>query len=208
MVILMKNNKTLVLSKPSKLFQKENAVDNITIYVPEKYEEFNLADFIGTMFYNVPGNDAYSDTLVSMESDKEGYLKFQLPVTTKITNVAGTVTIYLSFVHVDLEAGKQYVLKTSNLDVTVETWDDYFKYISDDSLSVIDSKIAELDTKIAEIKAISETTVPDDLSITSQGHLQLTVDGSGIGEGVDIVVTSKEEDGKDDGLIDLDIVGI
>lgn len=208
MVILMKSNKTLVLSKPSKLYQKENAVDNIIIYVPEQYEEFELKDFVGSMYYTDPGNVAYSEALVPVESDKEGFLEFKLPVTTKITNVAGVVSLYLSFVHTDLDAGKTYVLKTSNLDLTVEQWDDYFKYISDESLSAIDNKIAELDTKIAEIKAIADTEVPDDLSITAQGHLQLTVDGSTIGEGVDIVVTSEDDDGKDDGVLDLDIVGI
>lgn len=208
MVILMKSNKTLVLSKPSKLYQKENAVDNIIIYVPEQYEEFELKDFVGSMYYTDPGNVAYSEALVPVESDKEGFLEFKLPVTTKITNVAGVVSLYLSFVHTDLDAGKTYVLKTSNLDLTVEQWDDYFKYISDESLSAIDNKIAELDTKIAEIKAIADTEIPDDLSITTQGHLQLTVDGSTIGEGVDIVVTSEDDDGKDDGVLDLDIVGI
>ena len=208
MVILMKSNKTLVLSKPSKLYQKENAVDNITIYVPQQYEEFELKDFIGSMYYTDPGNVAHSENLVSEESDKEGFLKFKLPVTTKITSIAGNISLYLSFVHTDLEVNKKYVLKTSNLDITVETWDDYFKYISDESLSVIDDKIAELDTKIAEIKAIAETTVPDDLSLTEEGHLSLTVDGENIGDGVNIVLTSEEEDGVDDGLIDFDIVGI
>lgn len=208
MIILMKSNKTLVLSKPSKLFQRENAVDNITIYVPEKYEEFELKDFIGTMYYTNPGNVAYSETLISQVSDKEGFLMFKLPVTTKITDVVGRITLYLSFVHTDLEAGKKYVLKTGNLDIVVEEWDDYFKYISDESLSAIDDKIAELDTKIAEIKAIAETSVPDDLSLTETGHLSLTVDGSNIGGGVNIVVTSEDDDDKDDGLIDFDVVGI
>ena len=208
MVILMKSNKTLVLSKPSKLYQKENAVDNITIYVPQEYEKYDLSYFTGMMYYTDPGNVAHSEALISEESDKEGFLKFKLPVTTKITAIAGTISLYLSFVHADLDAGIKFVLKTSNLDITVETWDDYFHYVSDESLSAIDDKIAELDTKIAEIKAIAETTVPDDLSLTDEGHLSLTVDGANIGEGVNIVLTSEEEDGVDDGLIDFDIVGI
>lgn len=210
MVILMKPNKTLVLSKPSKLYQKENAVDNIVVYVPEKYNDFDLKDFVATMYYTNPGNEAYSDALIAAEeSDKEGFIQYSLPVTTKITSVAGRISLYLSLVHVDLEAGKQYVLKTSNLDITVETWDDYFKYISNDSLSAIDDKIAELDTKIAEIKAIAQTEVPDDLKLdTDTGHLQLSVDGSAIGSGVNIVVTSIDPDGTDDGVIDLDVVGI
>lgn len=208
MVILMKNNKTLVLSKPSKLYQKENAVDHIKIYIPEKYEDFDLKDFVGMMYYTDPGNVAHSESLVSIESDKEGFLAFSLEVTTKITAIVGNISLYLTFVHNDLEAGKKYVLKTSNLDIVVEAWNDYFKYVSDESLSAIDDKIAELDTKIAEIKAIAETEVPDDLALTHNGHLQLSNNGTAIGEGVNIVITSDDPDGKDDGVLDLDVVGI
>ena len=210
MVILMKSNKTLILSKPSRLYQKENAVDNITIYVPEKYNDFDLKDFVATLFYTNPGNEAFSETLIAAEeSDKEGFIQYSLPVTTKITDVAGTISLYLSLVHTDLEANKKYVLKTSNLDITVETWDDYFKYISDESLSAIDDKIAALDARIDEIKAIAETEVPDDLTLNNEtGLLQLSVDGNAMGEGVNIVVTSSDPDGNDDGVIDLDIVGI
>lgn len=209
MVILMKSNKVLVLSKPSKLFQKENAVDNITIYVPEKYNDFDLKDFVATLYYTNQANEAYSDALIAAEeSDKEGFIQYSLPITTKITAVSGVVSLYLSMVHVDAEAGIKYVLKTSNLDVTVERWDDYFKYISDDSLSAIDDKIAALDMKIAEMKAIAEFQIPNDLNLTDEGHLNLSVDGTSIGEGVNIVITSEDPDGTDDGVIDLDTVGI
>lgn len=209
MVILMKSNKTLVLSKSSKLYQKENAVDNITIYVPETYNDYDLKEFVATMFYSVPGNEAGSDTLIAAEeSDKEGFIKYSLPITTTITRLAGTVSVYLSLVHVDLETGIKYILKTSTLDITVEEWSDYFKYVSDESLTAIDNKIAELDTKIAEIKAIAETTVPDDLTLSSEGNLRLTVEGTPVGDGVNIVVTSEDTDGTDDGVIDLDVVGI
>lgn len=208
MVILMKSNKTLVLSKPSKLYQKENAVDHIKIYIPEQYEDYDLKDFVGMLYYTDPGNVAHSESLVAVESDKEGFLAFRLEVTTKITAFVGEISLYLTFVHNDLEAGKKYVLKTGNLDIEVQAWNDYFKYVSDESLSAIDDKIAELDTKIAEIKAIADMEVPDDLHLTREGHLQLSNDGTPIGDGVNIVLTSEEEDGTDDGLIDFDIVGI
>ena len=209
MVILMKSNKTLVLSKNSKLYQKENAVDNITIYVPETYNDHDLKEFVATLFYTLPGNEACSDTLIAAEeSDKEGFIKYSLPITTKITNLSGVVSLYLSMVHVDLETDTKYILKTNTLDVVVEKWSDYFKYVTDDSLTAIDNKIAELDTRIAEIKAIAETTIPDDLSLTEAGNLRLSVEGTPMGNGVNIVVTSEDTDGTDDGVIDLDVVGI
>ena len=209
MVILMKPNKVLVVSKPSRLHQKENAVDNLVFYVPEKYNDYELKDFIATLYYTNPANDAISEALVAeTTSDKEGFLKYSLPVTTKITKFAGTVSLYLSFVHNDVATMTCYVLKTSTLDIEIETWEDYFKYISDDSLAAIDNKIAELDTKVAEIMAITEMEMPDDLNLTKEGHLQLSVDGRPIGDGVNVVVTNDDTDGTDDGVLDFDIVGI
>ncbi len=209
MVILMKPNKILVVSKPSRLFQKENAVDNIVFYVPEKYNGFELKNFIATLYYTNPANDAISELLVAEStSDKEGFLQYSLPVTTKITKLPGTISLYLSFVHNDVATMTSYVLKTSTLDIEIETWEDYFKYLPNDSLATIDNKIAELDAKIAEIKAIADMEIPDDLALTREGHLQLSVDGSPIGDGVNVVVTNDDTDGTDDGVLDFDVVGI
>lgn len=208
MVILMKSNKTLVISKNSRLYQQENAVDKIVFYVPEFYEENDLKEFVCSLCYTSPSNHVRSELLVAQEeSDKEGFIQYKLPVTTRITELAGNIPMYLSLVHADQETDKKYVLKTSVVNITIETWEDYFKYVDDNTLTAIDNKILELDNELAKLKTVSDTynaEKPDDLTIDEDGHLQLTANGTEIGEGVHVVVNPTDYDTQYDGILDLD----
>ena len=208
MVILMKNDKTLVISKNSRLYQKENAVDKITFYVPEHYEENDLREFVASICYTDPSTAVRSELLVPLdESDKKDFIEYKLPVTTNITALAGTIPLYLSLVHMDIETNTPYVLKTNVVNITVETWENYFKYLDRDSLSMIDNMMLMLDTKIAEVKSISdmyEDSQPDDLTVDENGLLKLTAHGNEIGEGVNVVVNPTDIDDQLDGIIDLD----
>lgn len=208
MVILMKSNKTLVISKNSRLYQQENAVDKIVFYVPEFYEENDLKEFVASLCYTSPSNHVRSELLVAQEeSDKEGFIEYKLPVTTRITELSGNIPMYLSLLHADQETNKKYVLKTSVVNITIETWEDYFKYVDDNTLTAIDNKILELDNEIAKLKTVSDTYIsekPDDLTIDDEGHLQLTANGTEIGEGVHVVVNPTDYDEQYDGILDLD----
>lgn len=208
MVILMKSNKTLVISKNSRLYQQENAVDKIVFYIPEFYEENDLKEYVASLCYTSPSNHVRSELLVAQEeSDKEGFIQYKLPVTTRITELAGDIPMYLSLLHADQETNKKHVLKTSVVNITVETWEDYFKYVDDNTLTAIDNKILELDNEIAKLKTVSDTYIadqPDDLTIDDEGHLQLTANGTEIGEGVHVVVNPTDYDEQYDGILDLD----
>lgn len=208
MVILMKSNKTLVISKNSRLYQQENAVDKIVFYIPEFYEENDLKEYVASLCYTSPSNHVRSELLVAQEeSDKEGFIQYKLPVTTRITELAGDIPMYLSLLHADQETNKKHVLKTSVVNITVETWEDYFKYVDDNTLTAIDNKILELDNEIAKLKTVSDAYIadqPDDLTIDDEGHLQLTANGTEIGEGVHVVVNPTDYDEQYDGILDLD----
>lgn len=208
MVILMKSNKTLVISKNSRLYQQENAVDKIVFYIPEFYEENDLKEYVASLCYTSPSNHVRSELLVAQEeSDKEGFIQYKLPVTTRITELAGDIPMYLSLLHADQETNKKHVLKTSVVNITIETWEDYFKYVDDNTLAAIDNKILELDNEIAKLKTVSDAYIadqPDDLTIDDEGHLQLTANGTEIGEGVHVVVNPTDYDEQYDGILDLD----
>lgn len=208
MVILMKSNKTLVISKNSRLYQQENAVDKIVFYLPEFYEENDLKEYVASLCYTSPSNHVRSELLVAQEeSDKEGFIQYKLPVTTRITELAGDIPMYLSLLHADQETNKKHVLKTSVVNITIETWEDYFKYVDDNTLTAIDNKILELDNEIAKLKTVSDAYIadqPDDLTIDDEGHLQLTANGTEIGEGVHVVVNPTDYDEQYDGILDLD----
>lgn len=217
MIILMKSNKTLVITKTSRLYQKESVAENLVFYVPETYSsdasggDYDLTEFTATLIYVDAGNEAHSELLTAEdETDKDGYIKYILPVDSEFTSVAGDLTLQLSLTKVDTDTATSYVLHTSELTVTILTWDDYFAYVSDDSLSAIDDKILELQTEIEALKSLADiysAAVPSDLQLTDS-LLQLINESGTIGDGVNVVVSDEDEDDSDDGVIDLSEVSI
>ncbi len=190
MIILLKSNKTLVITKDTRLYQGENAVDKIIFYTPETYEDLDLSEFTVVLNYENAAQKVYNETLVSQESDKDGFLMYVLPVTTKFTELAGEISMNLSILQQDEETGTSEVMHTNSVKKEIMTWDDYFKYYPNDSLSAIDNRILELDNKAKELKALAdsiEDKTPDDLKLT-ENLLQLSKDGEAIGAGVNVVV--------------------
>ena len=208
MVILMKNDKSLVITVPSRLYQKERVVDVISWYIPQSYQDIDLSSFTVTLYYTTQTNDAYTEILVAQESDKEGFLLYKLPVDTKFTASAGDIVLELSLTWLDEDAGIQYVLHSSTLTVNIMKWSDFFAFYPDDSLSKIDQKILELQNETERLKSVAdelELTVPDDL-IIEEDILHLSKNGQAMSEGVEILVPGDkdDEDQAHDGVIDLD----
>lgn len=214
MIILMKFDKSLIISSNSRLYQKENVVDNVTIYVPSTYEEQNLSEYIATVSYTTSTNDAYMEILEQQESDKENYLMYKFPITSKFTNSAGANTMELTFTKNDEDTNTKHVLHSGELDVTICQWRDYYAYVPDSSLSAIDNKILELDAKADKLKSLAdkiENETPNDLALT-EDLLQLsrkdedTGEVTLIGSGVEILIPGDkdDEDSAHDGVIDVD----
>ena len=215
MVLLLKSDKTLVMSSSSRLYQKENAVDAIRLFVPTEYEEEDLSTYIGTMQYTTATNDAYVDILESVDpSEKDGFLEFKLPVTTRLTASSGKVTVRLVFTKNDEETGIRHILKSSELDIPIIPWSDYYAYVPSDAFSSIDNKLLELDAKADKLKSVEdniEMNTPNDLTLT-EDILQLsrtdpdTEEKTLIGKGVEILIPGDydHEDSDHDGVIDLD----
>ena len=212
MVLLLKPDKSLVISKMTKLLQKENAVDNLWFYIPEKYQDVDYSDpdsFTATFYYVDPGNVAHTEVLDNVESDKEMFLKYQLPVTTKLTAIAGTITGHLSLTKYDVTTGTSIIEHSYSIDITVDTWEDYYRFVSPDSLDAMDQRMLELDNKIQQLHSIAselDLDTPSDLKLTDD-LLQLTNEEGTIGEGVKIIITRKDKDDIDDGELDLDSLG-
>lgn len=208
MVILMKNDKSLVITVPSRLYQKEKVVDVISWYLPATYQDIDLTPFTVTLYYTTQTNDAYTEILVAQESDKEGFLLYKLPVDTKFTASAGDIVLELSLTWLDEDAGIQYVLHSSTLTVSIMEWKDFYAFYPDDSLSKIDQKILELQNETERLKSVAdelELTVPDDLKL-DEDVLHLSKDGNAMGNGVEVLIPGDpdDEDESHDGVIDLD----
>lgn len=210
MVILMKGDKELVCSKLSRIYQKENLVDRLIFYIPETYDEtVDLTTTTAVMYYKNQGNEANMEILTKLEiSDKDGYMMFTLPVTTKFTRFAGDVVLHLSFMQNFEETDEKEVLHTSELTINILSYEDYFAYVPNDALTAIDNKILELDSKADKIQAAAEQLdlkTPNEL-LLEEDMLYLAKDEEKLSSGLEILVPGdKDDEDKDhDGVIDID----
>ena len=209
MVILFKSDKSLIITKPGKLYQKENAVDKLIFYCPKTFNDLDIELFTPTLSYVNAANEAYVEVLGWVESDKDGYLRAQLPATTKITNLAGELTMHLTLTYQDLETETSHILKSSDLTIVIDAWEDYFRFTPSDAFTSLDNKLLEIDTEIQKLKDVSESLdkdIPTDLMLTDDKLLQLQVDGTPKGEGVEIYAPEIDLDGDQDGELSIDDV--
>lgn len=192
MIILFKSNtKSLVITQATKILQGESAVDKIVFYIPEKYEDIELADYVITFNYISLTNTAMMEFLTKEDSDKEGYLKYTFDVESKITKLAGTITGYLSMLHSNPKTDKKHVIKSSPVSFDINALEDYYRFVSDESLSALDNKMLQIDNALQELIALEEIAAEnkvDDLMIDENNVLHVSAEGNPLGTGVEVVV--------------------
>lgn len=210
MVILMKQNKDLIITQYTKIYQKESLVDKLIFYIPETYDEtVDLTTDTVVLFYKNQGNDAGMEILQKKEeSEKEGYSTYTMPVTSKFTQFAGKITFRLSIVENHEDTGDKEVLHTSELTINILEFSDYFTFVPDDALSAIDNRIMALDAKADELEATAEQLdlkTPNEL-LLEQDMLYLAKDEEKLSSGIEILVPGDpdDEDEDHDGVIDID----
>lgn len=150
MVILLKNDKTLQINSVSTIMQGENLVDKLKIYVPTYYEDSDMSLFSATLFYKDSGNNVYSEILESAISDKDNYLEYILPVTTAITDMAGTVEIWLEFAYTNSDNSSvldRQVLRSRSASFEVKPWDNY------ELASSVSAKLEAMQNTIKDLEA-------------------------------------------------------
>lgn len=210
--IIMNDDKSLRKGSTVKIYQREKLVDKIQFLLPLTYKDFDLSGFTVTLKYVDQGNVAHAETLVPSEELYQNTRRiYSLPVDTKLTKFAGTISVRLTLLKVDTETGKQYVLHTGPTTITVSPVEDIYAFVTDDSLEVIDQKMLELEARIAAAdKIVGDATeqLADDLMLTGD-LLQLSKNSAPLGNGVRVTIQSKHDgdiDGVNDGLLDLDTI--
>ncbi len=152
MVILFKSNKSLAITSKSVILQKEDLADKLLFYLPVAYEDITFADVAVTLFYKDPGNNVHAEELVSSESDKDGYLKYSLPVTSSLTENAGDIELWLEIINTSSDSGLAGLttnkIHTSSVTITVNEWNDYSRTAS---VSELEAKIDILTNKVQEL---------------------------------------------------------
>lgn len=197
MVLLIKQDKSLVISQYSTIYQKENVVNKITIYCPLQLDEIaDMSELYAVLYYTTATNEAYIEALDSQESDKENYLMYTLPVTTQFTRAAGNNKVRIAFTR-DKD-GEQMLLHTSEVEIKVNEWP--YTVVTSEGISSLVNRVHELEDK-----------APDDLMLKEDVlHLAKKNEETGelepLSDGVEILVPGDpdDEDEDHDGVIDID----
>ena len=187
--IIMNSDKTLSATQITKIYQRENLVDQIQFLFPQFYNNHDLSKFTAVLKYIDQGNMPHSEILQQDTDLYKGKVRFFLPVDTNITKFAGTITLRITLSMTDLSTENQYILHTGSYELVIDKRDDYFSFMPDEVLEPIDQKIGQLEAQIQYINAIAETynqTKADDLSY-QDNVLQLLSNGEKIGQPVTLI---------------------
>lgn len=202
LVVLMKNNKSLLQVKRIRIYQRENLVDKVSFLIPLEYEWINATDsgfdmtnFTVILNYLDGAGTVHTEILeryghydpVSERYIYEDYQKdentdpthmiYRLPVTTKITNLIGDVTMNLKLQYADYTAQTEdpatepvpllYQMATGDTTISVLPVVDYYSIISSDTLSEIVQQIDILKARANSLEDRADAQ-EDDLSETKE----------------------------------------
>ena len=223
--IVMDKYKNLNTTVRTTIFQKESLVDKLQFLIPPVYNGEDLSVFTVTLKYVDPNGNFHSEVLEKDAEMYKDYLRYALPVTTKLTDVSGTLTLRLTlmsftpgteakesshsisdntlFISDNEEQPDDSTVIVKKLDTNsttlmVQRPNGFIDYVNFEDIEAFKAQIADLNREIAK--------VPTDLEIGEHENLHLVHDGEQIGEGVEILQPAQfdELDSVNDGIVDVD----
>lgn len=212
--ILVQDDHTLIATVRERIMQRSKLINKMLFLVPQNYDDLDMTNTTVCMEYLKPVSHEYKSEILEKSSELyKGYLQYVVPFDTEFTQEAGDLELQLTFTKVEMDADgevTQYVRKTSPIVVPVIPITAWSDVIPDAALSAIDQRIIKQDMQMAQMLDMSMAmaeTIPDDL-VVENGKMYLGKDGSKMENtnGVDVVLprTPDNEDGSNDGFIDLD----
>lgn len=226
--IVMDKYKNLNTTVRTSIFQQESMVDKIQFLIPPIYNGVELSDYIVTLKYVDPNGNFHSEVLTKDEEMYKDYLRYELPVTTKLTQVSGTLVLRLTLVK--FEPGSSTVTSEHRVegDTMVVTEQSSGEPVEDPTTTVIDKlesnsttlmvqkpngftdyvNFEDIEAFKAQMAQLNREmqSMPNDLEIGDNENLHLVHDGEQIGKGVEILMPSQfdELDSDNDGIVDVD----
>lgn len=188
--IKMDNNKNLFTSVRTNIFQKENMVDKIQFLIPKDFNELGLENYTALLKYVDPNGNFQSEVLTADVDTFEDYIKYELPVSTKLTQIAGSISLRLTFILYESEEITDK-LETNSTTLAILKPDGFSDYVNFEDIKAIQEQLGKM---------------PTDLEIDESDNLHLVHNDEKIGEGVEILVPTDMDldDGNHDGIIEID----
>lgn len=190
--ILMLNDKSLVCSNRTTLYQREKLADKLQILIPKIYDDIDISECLIFLKYVDQGNVAQSEQLVKDEElYKENYVRCVLPVDTNLTRFAGNISLHLTFIQIDKENFKEnIVMHSGETEIEINPLKDIYAHVSDESLEVLDNKLLQLQASIEAANMLNESidqNKADDIKLdVNDGKIKLISKGKEIGTPIEL----------------------
>lgn len=173
--IKMNEDKSLMTTVKSKIYQNEKNADTLVFLVPMHYEDKNIAECTVILRYILPNKVGRSEELEMCPEPYKDYYQYRLKVSSTLTNIPGKIELWLSII----DANDDLLMKSDNIFVTVYPTKDITRYLSPNDRNQLDKlseKVAQLEMRKADNIFFDE----------DEQYLQLTSNGSPIGDKVNM----------------------
>ena len=152
--ILMNEDKSLVTTVKTTIYQGENLVDKIQFLCPESYEGFALKKCKILLKYIDQGNVPHCETLLVDDELYKGKVRCVLPLDTDLTRFAGTIRVSLTFVYIDNEIQTKYILHSGDTSIPISPREIGFQLCCDGNNNDNDNNNGENSATDEEFKAV------------------------------------------------------
>lgn len=116
MTIKMENDKSLVITQRSTIYQGENGTEQLIFLLPETYGGNQVDSFQVSLFCVLPDGSLRTYALSRDETMHLGYLRYIIDVTAGLTGLAGNVSLWLAATAPDGD-----IFKTGSATIVVHT---------------------------------------------------------------------------------------
>lgn len=181
--IKMNADKTLQTTIHANIYQGEKNADTLVFLVPKLYGNQNVSECDLLMRYILPSGYGRSEALeLALEPYNSDYYRYNLKLTTKLTELAGDIEIWLSAISLN----DNVVFKTDSVEVTILPSKDITDYLnpeSRDQLDMLSAKVSKLESEKADNIFYDE----------KEKYIQLSSTGKPIGDKLDMTKVGEDE---------------
>ena len=175
MYIKMEQDKSLIITVPTSIYQGESNAGALCFLLPQQQEEIKLADCAVFMRYVLPDGTGYSEALFFEPETYREYLKYTTLAKSRFTAHAGTVKLWLCAFNFD----DAVVLKTGEIDIEVLPSKNIDNYLPPESLD-------QIDRLTKQVEVIQKTKADNIVFNDKDSTLQLSSEKNLIGDAVDL----------------------
>lgn len=159
-VILVNEDNTLTASRKERIMQRSKLFNNLWFLTEPTYSGYDMSTCTVVMEYILPISKKYHSEILELSEDGyQEYLKYVVPIDSKLTTETGEVELQLTFIYSDLdENGEsiQRVRKTSIAKINIVPISAWSDIIPDAALGALDQRIIKIDAQIKELLNLGE----------------------------------------------------